>query len=64
MLTSAQTRRAASTLISRYGTTGIAAAVLQAQRAAQSHDTEKMTDWQRIAEQALRRSSLRRLASS
>ena len=62
MLTSHDTRRLARQLVGRYGTVAVAAAMLQAQRAERTGDFARMSDWRRVAHQALLRSSLRTLA--
>ena len=55
MLSSHQTRIVASTLVDRLGPVSIAAAMLRAQQAERRGAWVEMTDWRRIARQALQR---------
>lgn len=55
MLSSIESRRAASQLVSRYGEVAIAAALLRAQEAKQAGRMVDMANWRRIAAAAARR---------
>lgn len=55
MLSSNQVRTVASVLVDRLGPVTLAAAMLRAQEAARRGAYAEMTDWRRIAEEALSR---------
>ena len=55
MLSSSQARSLAAVLIDRLGSAGIAAAMLRAQEAEKRGDLIEMSDWRRVAAQAVRR---------
>lgn len=59
MLSSSQARTLATALIDRLGSVGIAAAILRAQEAERRGALIEMSDWRRVAEQALRRLAAR-----